>query len=60
MNHTKRIDTIFGIFPNATAAEIDWAKEEYKAWEAEQDLAFGQDAWTVEIDDDGEVTVVAK
>jgi hypothetical protein len=55
MNHTKRIDTIF----KATATEIEWAKEEYRKWEAEQDLAFGKDAWTVEIVD-GEVTVVAK
>jgi len=55
MNHTKRLDAMF----NATATEIEWAKEEYRKWEAEQDLAFGKDAWTVEIVD-GEVTVVAK
>ena len=55
MNHTKRIDAMF----NATATEIEWAKEEYRKWEAEQDLAFGKDAWKVEILQ-GAVTVVAK
>jgi hypothetical protein len=43
-----------------TDADIQWAVNKYKLWEAEQDLLFVKDAWTAKRTKDGDVIITAK
>ena len=61
--NTKRMETILNRVSKENAptdADIQWAINEYKLWEAEQDLLFGKDGWTAVRNKDDEVIITAK